>query len=81
MQLPHFCELTRSATLGTVAMLAFNACTETVVYRSPRPYRPPPPPLTEYRPPYPAYPVVWVPGHWRWNGYRYIWVRGHYRPA
>lgn len=82
MQLRHFCELTRSAILGVVALLAFNACTtETVVYRSPRPYPPPPPPMTEYYPPRPAYAVVWVPGHWRWNGHRYIWVRGHYRPA
>ena len=28
--------------------------------------------------------MVWEPGHWHWNGYRYIWIGGHYvqiRPA
>ena len=81
MQTMHFCHPTRTAVLGASAILAFSGCTETVVYRSPRPYPPPPPPMVEYRPQRPAYGVVWVPGHWRWNGYRYVWVRGHYRPA
>jgi len=21
---------------------------------------------------------VWVPGHWRWNGYRQVWTEGHF---
>ena len=20
----------------------------------------------------------WIPGHWRWNGYRYVWVPAHW---
>lgn len=72
--------------LALAGVLASSGCTETVVYRQPPttvvvdrgPY-PPPPPRVEYRPVLPPYPAVWVPGHWRWNGYRYVWIRGHYR--
>ena len=68
------------------AMLGLASCTETVVYRNPPqtvvvergPYAPPPP-RVEYRPAPPPYAVVWVQGHWRWNGYRYVWIPGHYR--
>ena len=74
------------AALALIGVLSCSGCTETVVYREPPrtvvvdrgPY-PPPPPRVEYRPPGPPFPAVWVPGHWRWNGYRYIWIRGHYR--
>jgi hypothetical protein len=74
--------------LGLIGVLGYSGCTETVVYRQPPPTvvvdrgpYPPPPPQAEYRPPAPPYPVVWVRGHWRWNGYRYVWIRGHYRPV
>jgi hypothetical protein len=74
-----------------LALLGFSGCTETVVYRQPAPPPapatvvvergpyPPPPPRVEYRPAPPPYAVVWVRGHWRWNGYRWIWISGHYR--
>jgi hypothetical protein len=40
----------------------------------------PPPPRVEVVPPPPA-PielVVWVPGHWSWDGRAYVWESGHY---
>ena len=24
---------------------------------------------------------VWIPGYWRWNGYRYGWVGGYWGPS
>jgi hypothetical protein len=76
-----------SVVLAVTAFL--NGCTTEGVYRQPPPTRvvvvnrePAPPPLiVEVRPAPPRYAVVWVPGHWRWNGYRHIWIRGHYRPV
>ncbi len=29
-------------------------------------------------PPPPGGRMIWQPGHWHWDGYRYIWVGGHY---
>ncbi len=87
MKLPFISPLLPVA-WGALAF-ACTGCTETVVYRDRRPapviversYPPPPPPLVEYRPAPPFRRAVWVPGHWRYNGYRYVWVRGHYRPV
>ncbi|HLG86513.1 MAG TPA: YMGG-like glycine zipper-containing protein [Alphaproteobacteria bacterium] len=39
---------------------------------------PPPAPRYEAVPPPPAEHLSWVPGHWRWDGYRYVWEQGHY---
>jgi hypothetical protein len=47
-------------------------------------YAPIPPPRVEVVPPPPGGRVIWEPGHWHWNGYRYIWIGGRYvqtRPA
>ncbi len=47
-------------------------------------YAPVPAPRVEIVPPHPGGPVVWEPGHWHWDGFRYIWIGGHYvhnRPA
>jgi hypothetical protein len=47
-------------------------------------YAPIPPPRVEVVPPPPGGRMVWEPGHWHWNGYRYIWFGGRYvqtRPA
>jgi hypothetical protein len=41
-------------------------------------YAPIPPPRAEVVPPLPGPRVVWEPGHWHWNGYRYIWIGGRY---
>jgi hypothetical protein len=45
----------------------------------------PPPPRVEVvpAPPAPAERVVWVPGHWSWDGRDYVWTAGHYveRPS
>ena len=40
----------------------------------------PPPPRVEVVPPAPgpAERVVWVPGHWAWDGREYAWETGHY---
>jgi hypothetical protein len=73
--------------VALLALLGFSSCTETVVYRQPPPPTvvvergpyPAPPPRVEHRPPPPPYGVVWVQGHWRWNGQRWVWIPGHYR--
>jgi len=44
-------------------------------------YVPIPPPRYEPGPPPPDGPMVWQPGHWHWDSYRYVWIRGHYVPA
>jgi len=69
-----------------LGVFGLSSCTETVVYKEPAPTvivergpYPAPPPRVEYRPAPPPYPVVWVRGHWHWNGYRYVWIPGHYR--
>jgi hypothetical protein len=41
-------------------------------------YVPVPPPRQEFVPPPPGERMVWEPGHWRWDGFRYEWERGHY---
>lgn len=41
-------------------------------------YAPVPPPRAETVPPRPGERVIWQPGHWHWDGYRYIWMRGQY---
>ena len=41
-------------------------------------YAPIPPPRREFVPPPPGPRVVWEPGHWHWNGFRYVWFGGHY---
>lgn len=41
-------------------------------------YAPVPPPRVEVVPPAPVGPVIWQPGHWHWDGYRYIWIGGRY---
>jgi WXXGXW repeat (2 copies) len=41
-------------------------------------YAPIPPPRAEVVPPPPGGPMVWEPGHWHWDGYRYVWRPGHY---
>ena len=41
-------------------------------------YAPIPPPRAEVVPPPPRPTVIWEPGHWHWNGYRYIWISGRY---
>jgi len=78
-----------SVALTLLALLGISGCTETVYQQAPPPpqpttvvvSRPPPPPpaRVEVIPARPAYPVVSVRGHWRWNGYRWVWVPGHYR--
>ncbi len=29
----------------------------------------------------PGRPMIWRPGHWRWNHGQYVWVPGRYVPA
>lgn len=41
---------------------------------------PPPPPVDEIRPPPPFGRAAWIPGYWRWNGYRHDWVAGRWSP-
>ena len=38
----------------------------------------PPQPVYETVPSAPGPGYYWVPGYWRWNGYRYVWVHGYY---
>ena len=39
---------------------------------------PPPMPLVEVVPPPPDPQLVWIDGHWRWDGYQYRWVAGYF---
>ncbi len=41
-------------------------------------YAPIPPPRVEVVPAPPRPAVIWEPGHWQWDGYRYIWIGGRY---
>lgn len=41
-------------------------------------YAPIPPPRSEIVPPPPRGRVVWQPGHWHWDGFRYVWIAGRY---
>lgn len=36
----------------------------------------PPARRMEERPVRPVTTAVWIPGQWRWNGYRYVWLPG-----
>jgi hypothetical protein len=68
-----------AAGFGTAAMAQYT----TMPVPSPMPpyppgWKPPPPLRYEAVPPPPGASYAWVPGHWRWDGYRYIWVAGRY---
>ncbi len=63
------------------ASLAFTAVVISLVNDSAgaQTYRPVPELRYEVIPPIPpGRPVIWRPGHWRWNGWQYIWVPGAY---
>jgi hypothetical protein len=38
----------------------------------------PPAPIVETVPVAPGPSYYWIPGYWRWNGYRYAWAAGYY---
>ena len=38
----------------------------------------PPPRLDRSRLARPSAAAVWIPGQWRWNGYRYAWLPGYW---
>ena len=40
---------------------------------------PPPAPQAETQPPRASENAVWVPGYWRWNGFRWLWLYGFWR--
>jgi hypothetical protein len=67
----------RSMLLGVLAAAVTAAApAEADVYvrigpPAPRFERIPPPPHGPHR-------WVWVPGYWRWDGYRYFWFGGRY---
>jgi hypothetical protein len=60
---------------------AFLVTIGTAGAQPPPNYAPIPPPRVEVVPPPPGGRVIWEPGHWRWNGYRYIWISGRYVQA
>jgi hypothetical protein len=39
---------------------------------------PPPPKRAEIPPPPPAADLLWLVGHWNWDGVKYVWTPGHY---
>jgi WXXGXW repeat (2 copies) len=39
---------------------------------------PPPPERAEIPPPAPSTDLLWLAGHWNWNGAKYAWTPGHY---
>jgi hypothetical protein len=40
--------------------------------------RAPPAEVVEVTPAPPSTQVVWIKGHWHWNGADWVWIRGHY---
>ncbi len=63
------------AFLGAALLVALGAGAEAQPYAVP----PPPPPPAYIAPPPPVGPgYVLVPGHYRWDGYRYVWIGAHY---
>jgi hypothetical protein len=63
----------KSAALAvSLAMLAIPAAAQVYVTIAP------PAPIVETIPASPGAGYAWIPGHYRWNGYRYVWVGGHY---
>lgn len=62
----------RSALLGVVFAAGLAGAAQAQFY-------PPVPPLRyEVVPVAPGPAVLWQPGHWGWNGFRYAWVGGRY---
>jgi hypothetical protein len=55
------------------ALAGFTGCAGTVYVPAP-----PPAPRAEVQPSCPGPDVVWVKGHWKWNGRKYKWVDGHW---
>lgn len=41
---------------------------------------PPPAKRAEIPPPAPASDMLWLAGHWRWDGAKYQWIPGAYTP-
>jgi hypothetical protein len=39
---------------------------------------PPPPKRAEIPPPPPDADLLWLVGHWSWDGAKYVWTAGHY---
>ena len=62
--------------VGAVVLLA--ATVSAGAHPPPPTYAPIPPPRHEVVPPPPGARMIWEPGHWHWNGYRYIWIDGRY---
>lgn len=67
----------RSLALTLAGVIAVASVTPAVA-QPPPPYPPVPPPRYETAPPPPGPRYAWVPGHWRWDGYRYVWISGRY---
>jgi hypothetical protein len=70
--------LLRRLGLGGLAVAASGIALASVAPADAQGYPPMPPPPYEPPPPPPPPGMVWEPGHYHWNGYRYIWIRGHY---
>ena len=79
----HFSGRARRAGIVGMALcsaLALGACASsgTSVSGSVYAMQEPPPRLTVTRPAPPGPSAVWIPGQWRWNGYRYVWLPGYW---
>lgn len=80
MQKPYFTRIALAVLIGAVLSLAGSACDpgSTIVSASIYVDDPPPPRLIVERPLPPGTTAVWIPGQWRWNGYRYVWLPGYW---
>jgi WXXGXW repeat (2 copies) len=80
--MPHF---SRAGVIAAAALcLVVTGCSAPGVDPPARtaatvaPY-PPPPKRAEIPPPSPsATDVLWLEGHWSWDGAKYVWTSGHY---
>lgn len=72
-----------------VASIVFAGCTPAITVEAEVPVvetapaavrvrRAPPPEVVEDVPVAPASTMVWIRGHWHWNGADWVWARGHY---
>ena len=63
---------------GAAAVFALGIGSASAQPPPPPSYAPIPPPRMEVVPPPPGGRMVWEPGHWHWDGFRYEWRPGRY---
>ena len=75
--------LRRGALLAGMLLLVLSACSSRPQPQTGSVYvmSDPPPRREEIRPERSVSAAVWIPGQWRWNGYRYVWLPGYWESS